>query len=618
MIKNKRGVSIYIAIFCLLLFSSLAFIISSLVATHTETATNYLASEQALHIAEAGNQYAIWYLTNRDQNWTTTETSEKSLGSGKYTLEVYDEVDKKIVISRGYVPGKNNPRAMREVKLEGTFGVKEGTHPIYKYAIYTDSVDTDSGLALIFDASEYNLSTRRLNDGNADVHSNNDILFRNGSGWVVDGYVYSAGEIIKENWTGNPWRRGMQEGVDLICPPYLDDVTRDYYRERAKAQERYYPGDATFTDTDIELGDETKPAIIYVEGKLKIGNVKYYRAGNPQKFGIGTIVSGGGDVTITGSIEPKTTDRCYLALVSFYDTKYLYQKNEPPYYEGSRTLTFFEKKISFDIPENIRISYTDDEKNKKNSGSLTVFDFNGTPTLINNVPMDETGKESYYCDFNTDSLGNPTNPDWYYFKVEIKQDEDDVVIREILGNFIAGEPDDPQHSIRLYKDPSFTQETSAFDNQADVYLQVYGNSPISSIQLSDYSLSAWDRDPIGQENFDSFRRCKFQLPSLTQDYWYNLKVTTTAGTTFYKQIYIMPAEAVPIYVCTHSNNYFRLGCNLEIIGNLTARHGLKISATTPLSRINVIYDTKTFRDPKKTNPNALPGAVSFAYTWKED
>ena len=193
----------------------------------------------------------------------------------------------------------------------------------------------------------------------------------------------------------------------------------------------------------------------------------------------------------------------------------------------------------------------------------------------------------------------------------------------MLGYFITGDPD-PQHSIRLYKDSSFTTTTSAFSSGDTVYLEIYadipGSTTITTLDITNYALSpppsiSIDGDDINAPNH---YRCNFTLPTLTQDYWYNLKVTTV-DTTFYKQIYIKPSGAIPIYACSHSNNYFKLEeyANLDIIGNLTARHGLKIDTTIPLSEINIIYDTRIFRDPKKTNPNAIPGAVSFNYTWKE-
>jgi len=619
---NKRGVAAVMAVFVLILFSLLGLVICPLFSTRSAGKVNFLASQQALQIAEAGRQYAVWYLTTQDNEWATDWTPEQTLGRGTWRVKVEHDTGI-IVTSKGYVPQETNFRAQRVVEMEGTFGIKEGSHPVYDYAIYTDSTDSDSGLALIFDGIKYNLSTDRVTDGDADVHSNDDITFRNWSGKVVEGTVYSAKNVIKEpSWIGIPWEgmKDVDDGIETICPPYLDDddtsdtsPVRQWYKDHAT---KVIAGDAIFIDTDIELGDEVNPALIYVEGRVEIGNAKYYRAGSLTKFGIGTIISGEGDITITGPIEPISGNRCSLALVSFFDTVYQYQKNEPPYYEGSRNLTIQnsssgKEKLFFEIPEEISITYIDNTKNTKNSGSLTVYDFNRN--AVHNDTMTKTGSYGYYDDFNTNSLGGA---DWYYFMVEIK-DKNDAVIKEFLGYFITGDPD-PQHLIRFYKDSNFSRKTSAFDDQVDVYLQIYGTSLISSIDVSNYSLTIWPRTPIDMGTSGSFRRCKFQLPPLTQDYWYNVKVST-ADTTFYKQIYIKPAGATPIYTCSHSNNYFNLEefADLEIIGNVTARYGLKISPATPLSQINVIYDTLTFRDPKKTNPNALPGAVSFNYTWKE-
>ena len=73
-----------------------------------------------------------------------------------------------------------------------------------------------------------------------------------------------------------------------------------------------------------------------------------------------------------------------------------------------------------------------------------------------------------------------------------------------------------------------------------------------------------------------------------------------------------------MYICTHSNGYFVLDefAKLGITGNLTTRHGFKISTTSPKSEVRVTYDTDIFKGDWLDS--ALPGSVSFAYTWKED
>ncbi len=775
---NNRGIAAVMAVFVLILFSLLGLVICPLFSTQSAGKVNFLQSQQALQIAEAGRQYAVWYLTTQDPYWVTSETAEKQLGSGTYTLEVYDDEveDEKIIISRGYVPQKNNFRAMRVVELRGSYGIEEGAHPVYTYAIYTDNTSSpswpvselvnlslnpntgqatdftitantantltiagdmttvaatgdpyavyaqgtsssltatvltdnsadwtedilkgrdlnpntsqeklftiigntattitvidnnptdmtevatggdiykaiyDSGtstnltatqltdvITLLFDASKYNLSTRRDNDGNAHVHSNNDILFKDGSGWVVDGRVYSSGESTTENWTGTPWRRGKEDYVDPICPPYLDDETRDYYRERAIAQGNYHPGDATFTDL-VKLGSANSPALIFVEGKVTIGNVKYHRPGNPGRVGTGTIISGGGDITITGAIEPARGNRTKLALVSFYDTKYKYEDLivEPPYTEGERELHIkdggvdsLSEKIEFDNREQCTISYIRSRGGGQAwrwNGYITAGTYNAT--IFNRVPMFKRdvggGRREYYRTFN---IPIDFDNEWCYFYVEIERSGN---LRDRSGALMIVGTSAPEHSIWTYEDNTFLEssKTVAFSNGDTVYLEVYADNPstagFNQIEVNNYTTFNPPNLPrTGEPDGTNSIRCRFALPASasTEDWWYNLKVTTTEGHTFRKQIYIKPPLAPPdIYACIHSNRFFRLEeedyTNLNIIGNLTAKHGIKINTTSPISNVRVTKDTLVFRRNRR-DENALPGAVVFNYTWKE-
>lgn len=632
--NNKRGVSVYLAIFCLLLFSSLALVVCSLISTHTKTATDFLAEQQALHIAEAGAQYSVWYLVNTDPYWTTAETTEKSLGGGTYTLEVYDDAitGEKVVISRGYLSQKSNYQAMRQVNLRGTFGINAAANPIYKYAIYTDSTNPDSGVPLLFDANNYTLTTSRVSDGNANVHSNHNVTFWNGSGWVVDGYAYSAKNIIVQNWTGNPWRRGMAENQPFVTPPYLNDVAKNWYRARAQAQGRYYSGNKTFTGL-VELGSPTVPALIFVEGSVKIGSVTYHRPGNTGLYGVGTIVSGGGDISIAGYIIPASGTRNYLALVSFYDTKYHAETlpiDEPPYNEGSRRLNIYDdsnvSKITFNN-EYITVSYRANPWDwNSRYGWLTVYRYDNLVIPVFDVAMTRSGSSStgylFTYRFPTSSL--PIS-DWYYFRVQVCRNSNRTGLRnQTYAYFINDSPPAPQHYIRCYLDAGFTQETSQFDDSGTVYLKIYAETPtttISEIELSDYTLNTDYPSWSNETNNGTYITCEFTLPALTTAWWYSLRVTTFDGCQFTKQVYINPLPQTPdIYACSHSNNYFRLQESadpLNFYGNLTARHGILISTTVPQSNITVVYDANRFRR-NLGNVNALPGSVTFNYTWKED
>ena len=783
------GLSTVLAVFALLLFSVLGLVLCSMLSVSSMGSLYCVEGQQVLQIAEAGRQYAIWRLINIDPSWTTDgETEEFTFGKGTYTLNVYDDADKdvKVVVSKGYIPQEQNHRAMRVVRMEGAYKIIDGAHPIYNYAIYTDSATvmnksedgvvqsvTDtvltkdsstedwvvdehigrmlyitSGTAagktyvitdndattltcdgvdmsgdgvsagdefairwtettlLIFDQNEYILSTRELNDSttagrDAHAHSNNDIIFRNGSGRVVDGTVYSAKSVIKEgSWTGTPWVL-MEEGVDVVAPPYLGDETRDWYRERAQANGTYYDVEHKIFTGLVELGSALNPAIIFVEGKVTIGNAKYHRPGNTNRYGVGTIVSGGengGDLTITGKIIPASGNplRTKLALVSFFDTIYKGEIIEPPYYEGARILDIKDgsgvSKLTFNN-ENITITYQRGS-NQERYAWLAVA--NHDLSFFQESAQTTPSGGIFSWTFDSSILSD----DWYYLRVETYQRTNKGNLKgRIYGNFIVGvetpgavqsvtdtvltkdssTPDwvvdehigktlyivngdacsntynitdndattltcnganmsgdgvsggdrfmirvMPTHHIRTYTDSTFTEETSAFDDMGTVYLEIYKDGPatsINNIEGSDYTPPGSYNPPwVNLSPVANYLRCSFTLPSLTEDWWYNvLVVTQNPATYFTKQIYIKSTGAVPIYACIHSNDYFKLEeyANLDIIGNLTARFGFILSQESPLSNIRVTYDTKIFRENRR-DENALPGAVQFVYQWSEE
>jgi len=631
---NCRGVAAVMAIIILVLFSILGLVICSLVGTRSYQKARFLESSQALQIAEAGRQYAVWHLTTQDYDWDTNSswTSEQTLGKGSWRVMVENDTQV-VVTSRGFIPDETNSRAQREIKMVGDYEIEVGEnatcHPLYYYALYTDSQDTGDS-PLVFDTNEYTLETILDNDGDADIHSNETITFLNGSGRVIDGSVYSAKQIDISGWSGTPWRVGYEEDRNILIPPHLGVATKDWYRERAQTSGTYHSGDQTFSGL-VELGLPESPALIFVEGKVEIGNVTYYRPGQTNRYGVGTIVSGGGDITITGPIKPASGVRSRLALVSFFDTVYDPELTEPPYYEGTRrSLTMQDSsggdELSFGTSEDITIKYTD---RRAWYGFLSVFGYDENDdwdTYLNDAPMTRTQVGSNYEYSYSGNTGALPDADWYYFRVRTyaRDNPPRNLRRESFAHIITGSPASPQHSIQTYKDAGFSEVSSGFLNQADVYLKVYAESDtavISEIQVSEYNTAnpPYDCTPTIPGRDGNYITCRFTLPLLTEDWWYNLVVTTDDDCYFYKQIYIQPPGPTEIYACIYANNFFRLekSADLTIIGNLASRQGLKL-ATTPLSQIRVTYDTRQFRR-NLNNENALsgPGAIYLDYTWRE-
>ncbi|MDO9464608.1 MAG: hypothetical protein Q7J67_04855 [bacterium] len=638
---NNRGVAAVMAVFVLILFSLLGLVICPLFSTQSAGKVNFLASQQALQIAEAGRQYAVWYLNTQDNLWATDWTPEQTLGRGTWRVKVESDTGI-IVTSKGYVPQETNFRAQRIVEMEGIYDINESTHPIYSYALYTDSQDVIADSPLVFDGSSYTLSTTEDNDGDADVHSNETITFLNGSGQVVAGTVYSANQIDASGWTGTPWRDGAYADTGVILPPYMGEETKDYYRQRAQAQGNYHLGDFTITG-DLPLNSilSGTATLIFAEGNVTIGNVIYRGPqifGNNYAAGVGTIVAGG-NMTINGYIEPHSgiiglwRDRCTLALVSFGDVSYQEELIEPPYYEDDRILNI-EDSAGEDTfifnNENITITYQRNPGDWRSAyGWITIA--NHDLSYYNDVYIGTPSGDLFSYTFHTSSLPPPPDGnDWYYFRVQICRRSNRTQLRnQVYAYFINGSPSEPQHSIRCYEDAGFTQETSEFENEGTIYLKIYtknSGAAIDIIEISDYPRQEVE-DLSGEQeneiNDGTYITCNFDLPALTTEYWwYNLYVTTDDGCYFAKQIYIKPAGATDVYSCIYADDKFGVpeSSNLKITGNLATRRGLTLTPDSPLTNLEIEKDTEAFRGDlpwQQNDPNAVPGAVSFSYTWKE-
>ena len=628
---NKKGVAAVMAVFVLILFSLLGLVICPLFSTRGASKVNFLQSQQALQIAEAGRQYAVWYLTTQDNLWTTDWSPEQTLGRGTWRVKVENDTEI-IITSKGYVPQETNFRAQRIVKMEGVYTVGEATHPIYDYALYTDSQDIADS-PLVFDADDYTLYTTEDNDEAADVHSNETITFLNGSGQVIDGSVYSAQQRDISGWTGTPWRDEDYPDSDEVLPPYMGEETKDYYRRRAQAQGNYDSGDTTLTG-DIELTTigSTDATLIFAESDITIGDVTYRgpKSGSKYLAGSGTIVAGG-KITINGYIKPHDNtavawnDRCTLALVSFGDT--IYQKDEeiiePPYYEGDRRLNIEddagEDTLIFN-DENITFSYQRGS-NRENYGYLSIANYDQSYSDTDIYIGEPIGGVFSY-EFDTSDL--PELDDWYYFRMDIyRRTNKRNLQNQIYAYFVEGSPSSPEHSIRCYEDSGFSQETSGFEIGDTVYLEVYADDPdnatITTLDIINYTLTATDCLPV---TFDSATanhyRCRFTLPALTTDYWYSLYVTTSEGYYFYKQICIKSSAATDIYSCIYADEKFRVpeSSKIKITGNLAARGGMIITPDSPLTELEIEMDAEVFSS-EATDPDAIPGAISFTSTWKE-
>lgn len=154
---NKKGVTLIIVVFAMMLFGVLGWTLARMQATDFESNLRTFEPDNALNLAEAGAQYALNILSqnsctrtvagalnlsgcssnnsNRDMDcadltnadWLTTP---HSLSPGQYNLCLRDpcttctpaESGDVVIVSRGYIPSQSGSRTMRQVKLEVDIG----------------------------------------------------------------------------------------------------------------------------------------------------------------------------------------------------------------------------------------------------------------------------------------------------------------------------------------------------------------------------------------------------------------------------------------------------------------------------------------------------------------
>jgi|GEM_PF-3100025 len=91
---GEKGVSLLIVIIVIILFSLFGYISLSMLSTGTRRAIDYLNSEKAFHIAEAGIQIALRKLRDNWDNWKNPNNFPSGyLDEGRFDLSVYDDED---------------------------------------------------------------------------------------------------------------------------------------------------------------------------------------------------------------------------------------------------------------------------------------------------------------------------------------------------------------------------------------------------------------------------------------------------------------------------------------------------------------------------------------------
>lgn len=179
---NKKGVTLIIVVFAMMLFGVLGWTLARMQATDFESNLRTFEPDNALNLAEAGSQYALNILSqnscmrtvsgainlngcssnnsNRDMDCADLTNADwltipHSLSPGQYNLCVRDpcvtcapaENGDVVIVSRGYIPSQSGSRTMRQVKLEVDIGSLTN-------AIQTQVADANDDTIGLFDWSQ--------------------------------------------------------------------------------------------------------------------------------------------------------------------------------------------------------------------------------------------------------------------------------------------------------------------------------------------------------------------------------------------------------------------------------------------------------------------------------
>lgn len=116
-LKEQDGQIIIIAVVFTAVLLTLAGALMGYITQYTRAEKNSIASTQALHLAEAAVDKAIFEL---NQNQSYSGESGTSLGAGTFTVSVATSGSIKKITATGYVPNSTNPVAYRTIKVQAS------------------------------------------------------------------------------------------------------------------------------------------------------------------------------------------------------------------------------------------------------------------------------------------------------------------------------------------------------------------------------------------------------------------------------------------------------------------------------------------------------------------
>ncbi|KKR87950.1 MAG: hypothetical protein UU34_C0002G0067 [Candidatus Curtissbacteria bacterium GW2011_GWA1_41_11] len=176
--KNQPGFVLLVGILVvtvIIIFSAGQF---DRVANFVRQGSNKVVQQQAVNLAEAGVDYAIWQLNKNAGNWYGTGTEVAVGTTGTFFVTVTDEsANIKNVVATGYVPNSTSPRQKSTVKTQVVIG---GQTIEFNFATQTGT----GGITM-----------NQSSTINGNIYSNGNISAGNGSQQTIDGEAYAVGTI---------------------------------------------------------------------------------------------------------------------------------------------------------------------------------------------------------------------------------------------------------------------------------------------------------------------------------------------------------------------------------------------------------------------------------------
>lgn len=306
--RHDSGQILVIAILFLAIIVITSIALFGLISFFTRNSQIGLAKEQALHLAEAGVDKAVWSLNTTGSSYTGEQAT--ALGPGEFSVTLTNVgLYTKDVESTGFIPNSQVATAQRTVKARIALGTEEIS---FRYA-------TQIG--------EGGLDMRSNSEINGNAYSNGNIV--GASNTQINGDAFANGTISSPDpdVTGT-----KQEGAPDIPLPVID---LDYWRGEANTNNDPIIGDHTINNSQnfgprkiqgnlTITGNNTKVTLtgpIHVTGNFTMNSNTDLAI--DESFGsAGTVVVVDGSITINSNVEIFATSadpKGYILLVSPYD-----------------------------------------------------------------------------------------------------------------------------------------------------------------------------------------------------------------------------------------------------------------------------------------------------------